>query len=112
MFSRRLQIFLITLFLSVLSGVIYPQSLNNQWENIGLSSPSGKVIISQDDCEVLLSSVGLVVKATKTIRIEIFTLLGKPVSAQILEPGNYSFSPSKHGVYIIKTQTASCKVSL
>lgn len=112
MLSRSLQFFIITFVLLITSPMAFSQSFNNQWESLGLSSPPGKTIMVHDDCEVLLSSSGLVIKVDRPLKVEIFTLLGKPVSAQILEPGNYSFSPSKHGVYIIKTQSGSCKVTL
>ncbi|MCH5233391.1 MAG: hypothetical protein J1E78_07085 [Muribaculaceae bacterium] len=104
----------IILFVAAFLGTprILAQIQMGRLEPISVVTPSAKIIMSQGDCEVRMTSQTIEIVVSAVLRVDIFTLLGKPVVSQILDPGAYSFKPDKHGLYIIKTPEGSCKVSL
>lgn len=91
---------------------IFCQNQGDRWEMIGYLSPSGKILMEHDEYEISMIATSVEIKVKQSLRVDIFTILGKSVISQNLEPGLYSFTPTKHGLYIIKTQYGSCKVSL
>ena len=52
------------------------------------------------------------VKVNQNVEIRIFTILGKLLSHQQLEPGIYQCEIDSHGVYIIKTDETTCKIGI
>ncbi|MCH5236696.1 MAG: hypothetical protein J1E95_02730 [Muribaculaceae bacterium] len=84
----------------------------NQWEQIETIGEGVKPISKQQDIEVFSAPSVIKVNVTRTLKIEIFTILGKLISSQELEAGNYEFRMNSHGVYIVKTAESTSKVAI
>lgn len=96
----------------LLSPCLYAQNSENQWEEAKSINSNFKAISSQPDIEVFSAPNVVMVKANHNVEIRIFTILGKLLSQQHLEPGIYQYHIDSHGIYIIKTNESSCKIAI
>ena len=69
-------------------------------------------VADNDDIEIYTKPGVIIVKVKKETFISLYTILGKPLGTQNLEPGIYEMPLNSHGVFIVKTEGSSCKISL
>lgn len=91
---------------------LYAQSSNLKWEAVKAMTNNMKHIAKENDIEVFSAPSLVFINVNRNVKVQIFTILGKLVSSQNLEPGSYEFKLETHGVYIIKTPETTCKVAI
>lgn len=82
------------------------------WHETKSISGTFKPIASQPDIEVFSAPNEIIVKVNHQTEIRIFTILGKLVSSEHLQPGIFKYHLDSHGIYIIKTEESSCKIAI
>ena len=96
----------------IIAGSPYVYSHENQWEPIENVGDDAKPVSRQPDVAVFTAPSVIKVSVAKPLKIEIFTILGKLVSTEQLQAGNYEFKMNSHGVYIVKVGDLTCKVAV
>ena len=99
-------------FLSLLPLNTLAQSHERQWTVTKNIEGNFKAVTSQPDIEVFSSPNVILLRANQPVEVRLFTILGKLISAQKLEPGLYEYHLDSHGIYIIKTSETSCKIAI
>ena len=112
MCKRKNFIFSLFIALSVISSVMDANTHEPQWQEAKSITGNFKAISSQPDIEVFSAPNVIMVKVNQNVQVRIFTILGKLISDQHLEPGIFQFHLDSHGIYIIKTDETSCKIAL
>lgn len=112
----RLRKFIISIFmiLSLLTAAPLgiAQTSTPQWENAEAITGNFKAVASNPEFEVFSAPNVIMLKVNKEIDVRVFTILGKLISAQHLQPGIFQCNLDSHGIYIIKTDKASCKLAI
>ena len=86
---------------------------NLNWEPSSYINSNFKLISKQPDIEIFLNGSFVEISVNKPLIIKIFTILGKEISSQFLDPGIYELNlNNNHGVYIIKTEQTTCKIAI
>ncbi|MCH5227416.1 MAG: hypothetical protein J1F16_06345 [Muribaculaceae bacterium] len=105
---------LVTSFLSL--GLCGPglmaQQPYNEWQESKTSMGNFKPVSSLPDIEVFSAPNTILVKVNQPTEVRIFSILGKLISSQRLEPGLFEYHIDSHGIYIIKTNDNSCKLAI
>lgn len=91
---------------------LYAQTQTGKWTPVKEVREGQKPILKQPDIEVFSQSSRISVNVNSPVNIKIFTILGKLVSSQDLEPGFYEYYMPTHGIFIIKTSETTCKVAI
>ena len=106
--------FFLILFLMVSPAVLpaNAQSQHTHWEPVKTMGQNLKCVMNHDDISVFSAPSLITVSVNQQVNIQIFTILGKLVSSQTLEPGIYEFRLNPHGIYIVKTTETTCKVAI
>ena len=111
---RRLQKIIAILFTVVLLGIT-SQPLHaepQEWEPIKSIENTAKTVSQNTEIEIFTTSSRIMVNVNQPVKIEIFTILGKLVSSQSLNPGTYEYKLNSHGIFIIKSSELTCKVAV
>ena len=82
------------------------------WEPVKTEHHDARSVAKEAEIEIKAAPSVIIVTATQPVRIEIFTILGRLVSAETLQPGSSQFTVGAHGVYIVKAGELTCKVAL
>lgn len=82
------------------------------WEETQSITGNFKAILAQPDIEVFSAPYTVMMKVNHEVDVRIYTILGKLVSSEHLNPGIYKYTHEAHGIYIIKTDETSCKVAI
>lgn len=90
----------------------FAQSSSKIWQEAKSINGNFKAVSSQPALEIFSAPNVIMVKISHPTEIRIFTILGKLISSQFLEPGIYQYNLDSHGIYIIKTDDISCKVAI
>ena len=109
--KKLIFLILLALYLFPLNSIAQ-QYVGKLWQEIVSLGYNFKPVVSQEDIEIYASSNTIQIKLNQAQNIQIYTILGKLVSNQKLEPGIFEYKVDKHGVYIIKYETSSCKIAL
>lgn len=88
------------------------QSQEKGWHETKNISSNFKAISSQPDLEVFSAPYVIMLKVNKPTEVRTFTILGKLISSEHLDPGIYEFRMETHGIYIIKTDQYSFKLAI
>lgn len=88
------------------------QTYSKQWQNAKNIEGNYKAVSSQPDIEVFSAPNMIMVKVNHETEVRLFTILGKLIHAQKLEPGIFEYHLETHGIYIIKTDSSSCKIAI
>ena len=91
---------------------LWAQSSLGKWQEIKNIHGNVKAVSSLPDIEVFSAPNVVMLKVNQETNVRIFTILGKLLSTQRLEPGIYEFHLEAHGVYLIKTDLSSCKIAI
>lgn len=71
-----------------------------------------KSVIKDNELEIMTLPSCIVVSTGHKIHIQVFTILGRLVSAETLQPGVSKLTVGAHGIYIIKAGELTCKVAI
>lgn len=105
-------LFLLLTFLTLSVPVTFAQNQSKKWVEAKNINANFKAVSSQPEIEVFSAPNIIMVKVNKETEIRLFTILGKLISTQKLEPGIFEFHLDSHGIYIIKTETSSSKIAI
>ena len=94
------------------SSLCVAQTHVNQWLETKSISGNFKAVVSQPDIEVFSAPNNIIIKVNYGVDVRLFTILGKLISVQHLEPGIFQYHLDSHGIYIIKTGETSCKIAI
>ncbi|MCH5235701.1 MAG: hypothetical protein J1E16_10440 [Muribaculaceae bacterium] len=92
--------------------LLLAQTHDHQWKEAKAISGNFKAITTQPDIEIFSAPNTIMLKVNENVEVRIFTILGKLISAQQLEPGIFMYNMDAHGIYIIKTEKTSCKIAV
>ena len=90
----------------------YAHNDHKEWHEAQAISGNFKAVTAQPDIEVFSAPNVVMVKLNRPTEVRLFTILGKLISSQRLEPGIFEYKLDSHGIYIIKTEDTSCKVAI
>lgn len=82
------------------------------WEQIKEKVTNARTVAADNDVIVLASSQAIVISTQRTIQVKVFTILGRLVSSETLQPGTSRLSLGTHGVYIVTIGETTCKVAV
>ena len=81
------------------------------WEAVRADVSGLNTIARDNDVEIRVSPGHVVVIASQSVQIKVFTILGQVVSSETL-PAGTSRLPLSHGVYIVKVGELTCKIAV
>lgn len=102
----------ITIAFAILSILASPGLEAKGWEKVKTFSAEAKSVVKEEGTEILAVNNTIIVSTTQPVEIKIFTILGRIVTQDSLEPGVFRYVIPAHGVYIVKTETLTCKVAV
>lgn len=108
---KKIFTFILVCLLST-TGVSIAQTHENQWHEAKSISGNFKAVTSLPDIEIFSAPNTIMLKVNQNVEVRLFTILGKLISQQHLEPGIFQYDIESHGIYIIKTDKSSCKVAI
>lgn len=82
------------------------------WEPIPALGENFKPISTHEDIEVFSAPLVIKIRVIHPVKVEIYTILGKLITAGFLEPGLYEYQMATHGIYIIRCGENTCKVAI
>ena len=109
--TRRLFVSLV-LGCCLSTSLFYAQNNTQHWQEAKTISGNFKAISSLPDLEVFSAPNTIMLKVNREVEIRLFTILGKLISVERLEPGIFIYRIDSHGIYIIKTTDSSCKIAI
>lgn len=81
------------------------------WEPVRTDVSGLNSVARDNDVEIRVSPGHVVVVASQSVQIKVFTILGQVVSSETL-PAGTSRLPLSHGVYIVKIGDLTCKIAV
>lgn len=103
----------ISVLIVALIGVVGAQGAPKGWEPVRSEHVStAKSVMKDVEFEVKTTSGAIVVQNNQPVQIKIFTILGRLISSETLQPGSARFTLPAHGVYIVKIGDLTCKVAV
>ena len=103
----------IVILIVALVGVIGAQAAPKGWESVRSEQISmTKSVMKDVEFEVKTTSGAIVVQNNQPVQIKIFTILGRLINSETLQPGSSRFTLPAHGVYIVKIGDLTCKVAV
>lgn len=94
------------------SPMIFAQSQSKFWQEAKNINGNFKAVSSLPDIEVFSAPNVIMLKVNSPTDVRLFTILGKIISSQHLEPGIFEYHLEAHGIYIVKTEVSSCKIAI
>lgn len=82
------------------------------WEPAKGEYAVAKTVVKDSEFEIKATSGMLLVNNSQPVQIKIFTILGRLVNSDTLQPGTSRFILPVHGVYIVKVGDITCKVAV
>lgn len=83
------------------------------WEPAKTEQTStAKTVIKDADIEVKTAPGIIIVSTNHQVQIKVFTILGRLVNSETLQPGTSRLQLPTHGVYIVKVGDLTCKVAV
>lgn len=82
------------------------------WEHLKTERTDTKPVAKDTDIEIRSARRTIVVNTSRQVDIQVFTIIGRLVSADTLQPGIHQLYVPTHGVYIVKAGELTCKVAL
>lgn len=87
-------------------------SAPRSWEAQKTERNDAALVARWNEVEIKTVRGAIIVHNTSKVQIKIFTILGQLVSSETLSPGVWQLTMPAHGVYIVKTPDATCKVAV
>ena len=92
--------------------LVVAQNQSKTWHEAKNISGNFKAVSSMPDIEVFSSPNVIMIKVNHSTDVRLFTILGKIICSQHLDPGLFEFHLESHGIYIVKTDISSCKIAI
>ncbi len=103
----------IHLLLLALAAVLCPAgSFAADWETVKTEIRDARRVTKEYDVEILTTPGCIIVSSGRQLDIKVFTILGRVVSEETLQPGVSRLKVAAHGVYIVKAGELTCKVAI
>ena len=106
------RIFISGFFLLASSTLPVIMAQSNHWMEAKSINGNFKAVSSLPDLEVFSAPNTIMIKVNRDIEVRIFTILGKLISDEHLQPGIFQYHLEAHGIYIVKTEDSSCKIAI
>lgn len=81
------------------------------WEAVRADVSGLNAVAHDNDVEIRVAPGHVVVVASQSVQIKVFTILGQVVSSETLPAGTSRLQLS-HGVYIVKVGDLTCKIAV
>ena len=108
--TRRLRVFLTGA--AILAASVSPFFCNAKgWEAVRADISGLNTVAHDTDVEIRVAPGHVVVVASQSVQIKVFTILGQVVSSETLPAGTSRLQLS-HGVYIVKVGDLTCKIAV
>lgn len=108
--TRRLRIFLTAV--AIMAMALTPALCEAKgWEAVRADVSGLSSVANDNDVEIRVAPGHLVVVASQSVQIKVFTILGQVVSSETLPAGTSRLQLS-HGVYIVKVGDLTCKIAV
>lgn len=82
------------------------------WEPAKSEYATAKTVVKDTEFEIKAMPGVVMVNTNHPIQIKIFTILGRLVNSETLQPGTSRFNLPAHGVYIVKIGDITCKIAV
>lgn len=86
-----------------------------RWEGVN-SPPQGSVAVESragaDQLEVAVRDGYIYVVCQERVTVKVFTILGQLINSDTLTPGTHRMKISAKGIYILKTDTSTRRVTI
>lgn len=86
-------------------------SLAKGWEPVRTDVSGLNSVARDNDVEIRVSPGNVVIVASQSVQVKVFTILGQVVSSETL-PAGVNRLPLSHGVYIVKVGEITCKIAV
>lgn len=83
-----------------------------KWEPVKTERTDTKSVIKETELEIKTASSTIIVTSNHTVRVQIFTILGRLVSSETVPAGTSQLVLPAHGVYLVKVGTLTVKVAV
>lgn len=104
--------YFIALLLTVLSFGNALEVTAMKWEPVKNERTDTKSVIKETELEIKTASSTIIVNSNHSVRIQIFTILGRLVSSETVPAGTSQLILPAHGVYLVKVGTLTVKVAV
>ena len=84
----------------------------NAWHEAKSIKGNFKAVSAYPEIEVFSAPNVIMIKVNQSTNVRLFTILGKLISSQHLEPGIFEYHFDTHGIYIVQTEKNSCKIAI
>ena len=82
------------------------------WEKVGGVNAELVEQTTGDNIDVKVVDGAIVLTLTRQSNVKLFTILGQLVAEKQLEPGTWRFPLSARGIYILKTGSATRRITI
>lgn len=82
------------------------------WESVKNEPADTRSVVKEHEVEIRSASGLLVVATNKPLQIKVFTILGRMVSNETLQPGTSQLTLPAHGVYVVQAGDLTCKIAV
>lgn len=110
--DMRTRIFISSLALLIASIAAPAAGAAIRWETIKTEVSEAKSVVKDTDFEIKTASSSIIINTNHSVKIQVFTILGRLVSSETVQPGISRLTLPAHGVYIVKIGTLTCKIAV
>lgn len=82
------------------------------WEIVKMDLRGTKQVLKDSEIEIRTAPAMIIVTSSQPVRIKVFTILGRLISDETLQPGTSRLNMESSGVYILKAGELTCKVAI
>lgn len=82
------------------------------WEQVKSEHRDAKSVAKEAEIEIMTAPSMIIINTNHQVQIKVFTILGRLVSSETIQPGISQLTVGAHGVYIIKVGELTCKVAI
>lgn len=107
---RRLILAALLLLAAALSAAAGSQRLPKGWDSV--DPPASAQQIEPDETEILTLNGYVYVIARREVKVAILTVLGQPVTEVTLPAGCHRFRIASRGIYILRADTSTFRITI
>lgn len=98
--------------ITMLSLAVAAGGFGRGWEPVKTERNDTKGVVRENELEIKSAPGIIQISTNHPVQIKIFTILGRLISSETVNPGIQQFQVPTHGVYIVQTGTLTCKVAV
>ncbi|MBD5207041.1 MAG: T9SS type A sorting domain-containing protein [Bacteroidales bacterium] len=83
-----------------------------KWELVRTEVVDAKSVFKESELEIKTSGNALIISSNHSVKIQVFTILGRLLISENIPAGTSRLQLPAHGVYIVKTGSITCKVAI